>query len=59
MEISNPHGIAIGRHKGLIVFGSANKKANGFYTYDPATKQVAGPVMRVTGNPCYFHSFAK
>ncbi len=59
MEISNPHGIAIGRHKGLIVFGSANKKANGFYTYDPTTKQVAGPVMRVTGNPCYFHSFVK
>lgn len=59
MEISNPHGIAIGKHKNLIVFGSANKKANGFYTYNPTTKEVKGPVMRVTGNPCYFHSFAK
>ena len=59
MDISNPQGIAISKHKNLIVFGSSNKKANGFYTYDPATKQVAGPVMRVTGNPCYFHSFAK
>lgn len=58
MEISNPHGIAIGRHKHLIVFGSANKKANGFYTYNPQTKEVAGPIMQVKGNPSFFHSFA-
>ncbi|GAB6983216.1 hypothetical protein [Prevotella dentasini] len=59
MEISNPQGIAIGRYKNLMVFGSANKKANGFYTYNPATKEVAGPVMQVKGNPTFFHSFAK
>ena len=59
MEISNPQGIAIGRHKNLIVFGSANKKANGFYTYNPDTKEVAGPVVQVKGNPSFFHSFAK
>ncbi|MBB1529548.1 MAG: hypothetical protein HG466_002425, partial [Prevotella sp.] len=50
---------AIGRHKNLIVFGSANKKAVGFYTYNPETKEVAGPVMQVKGNPSFFHSFAK
>lgn len=59
MEISNPHVTAIGQHNGLIVFGSANKKANGFYTYNPKTQQVEGPVIRVQGNPCFFHSFAK
>lgn len=59
LEITNPHGIAIGQHKGLIVFGSSNKKANGFYTYNPATKEVAGPIIRVQGNPNFFHSFAK
>ena len=59
MEISNPQGIAIGKHKNLIVFGSANKKAVGFYTYNPETKEVAGPVMQVKGNPSFFHSFAK
>ena len=59
MEISNPQGVAIGRHKNLIVFGSANKKAVGFYTYNPETKEVAGPVMQVKGNPSFFHSFAK
>lgn len=59
MEISNPHVTAIGRYKDLIVFGSANKKANGFYTYNPKTQQVEGPVMRVQGNPCFFHSFEK
>lgn len=59
LEISNPQGIAIAKHKNLIVFGSANKKANGFYTYNPATKEVTGPVMQVKGNPSFFHSFAK
>ena len=59
MEISNPQGIAIGKHRNLIVFGSSNKKANGFYTYDPATKNVAGPIMQVKGNPSFFHSFAE
>ena len=59
MEISNPQGVAIGKHKNLIVFGSANKKAVGFYTYNPETKEVAGPVMQVKGNPSFFHSFAK
>lgn len=59
MEISNPQGIAIARHKDLIVFGSANKKANGFYTYNPSTQEVAGPVLLVKGNPGFFHSFAK
>ena len=59
MEVSNPQGIAIGRHKNMIVFGSANKKANGFYTYNPDTKEVAGPVIQVKGNPSFFHSFAK
>lgn len=59
MEISNPQGIAISKHKELIVFGSANKKANGFYTYNPETKEVAGPIMHVKGNPNFFYSFAK
>lgn len=59
MEISNPHTMAIGLHKGLVVFGSANTKANGFYTYDPKTQKVEGPVLSVQGNPCFFHSFAK
>ena len=59
MEIGNPQGISIGKHKNLIVFGSANKKANGFYTYNPDTKEVAGPVIQVKGNPSFFHSFEK
>ena len=59
MEISNPQGIAIAKHKNLIVFGSANKKATGFYTYNPDTKEVAGPILQVKGNPCFFHSFEK
>lgn len=59
MEISNPQGIAVAKHKNLIVFGSANKKATGFYTYNPETREVAGPIIQVTGNPCFFHSFEK
>lgn len=59
MEISNPQGIAVAKHKNMIVFGSANKEATGFYTYNPDTKEVAGPILQVKGNPCFFHSFAK
>lgn len=59
MEVGNPQGTAIGKHKNLIVFGSANKKANGFYTYNPETKEVKGPVLEVMGNPSFFYSFAK
>ena len=59
MEISNPQCIAVAKHKNLIVFGSANKKSTGFYTYNPDTKEVAGPILQVKGNPCFFHSFEK
>ena len=59
MEISNPQGIAVAKHKNMIVFGNANKKATGFYTYNPDTKKVAGPILQVKGNPCFFHSFEK
>ena len=59
MEISNPHTMAIGLHQGLVVYGSSNKQANGFYTYDPKTQKVEGPVISVQGIPCFFHSFAE
>lgn len=57
MEVSNPQGIAVGKYKDLIVFGSANAKADGFYTYNPSTGEVKGPVMKVQGNPTLFYSF--
>ncbi|MDD7317724.1 MAG: hypothetical protein SOZ80_07695 [Prevotella sp.] len=59
MPISNPHGIAIGKYKNLIVFGSANRKCNGFYTYDPETKKSSDAIVKVQGFPCFFHSYAK
>lgn len=59
MEISNPQGTAIGKHKNLFVFGSANKKNNAFYTYNPDTKEVKGPILEVMGNPSFFYSFAE
>lgn len=59
LEIGNPQGIAIAKHKGSIVFGSSNKKANGFYTYNPTTKKFEGEVMHVKGFPGFFHSFSK
>ena len=40
MEISNPQGIAVAKHKNLIVSSGANKKATGFYTYNSDTKEV-------------------
>ncbi|WP_036932117.1 hypothetical protein [Prevotella sp. HUN102] len=57
--VSTPFGEAIGRHKGVIVFGSANRDHNGFYTYDPESKKVTGPVVSVEGYPSFFYSFSK
>lgn len=57
--ISTPFGEAIGRYKGQIVFGSANKNDNGFYTYDLASKKIAGPIVKVEGYPSFFYSFAQ
>lgn len=59
MPISNPHGIAVGKHKNLIVFGNANKTSYGFYTYDPQGDKTEGPVITVQGSPSFFYSFAK
>ncbi len=59
LPVSNPHGVAIGMHKGLVVFGSANREHNGFYTFNPATQEVAGPVVKVQGWPSFFHSFTQ
>lgn len=59
MPISNPHGIAIGKHKNIIVFGNANTENYGFYTYDPQSNKTEGPVIKVQGSPSFFHSFAK
>lgn len=59
LPISNPQGIAIGKYKNLIVFGSANRKYNGLYTYNPATQEAAGPIVKVQGWPSFFHSYVK
>ena len=54
---SNGHGIAMGIHKGKIVYGSANEAYNGFCTYDPATGEIEKKVITVEGFPSFFYSF--
>ena len=56
---SNGHGIAMGIHKGKIVYGSANEEYNGFCTYDPNTGNIESRVITVTGFPSFFYSFEK
>ncbi|MCE2615826.1 MAG: hypothetical protein ACTTKN_02690 [Phocaeicola sp.] len=59
LDVSNPHGVAVGKHKNLIVFGNAGKKTTGFFSYEPTTGKVEGPVMNITGNPFFFYSYAE
>ncbi len=56
---SNGHGVAMGRHKGKMVYGSANDDYNGFSTVDLETGAVESKVATVDGFPSFFYSFEK
>ena len=56
---SNGHGVAMGTHKGKMVYGSANDEYNGFSTVDLATGAVETKVITVAGFPSFFYSFEK
>jgi len=56
---SNGHGVAMGQHKGKMVYGSANDEYNGFSTVDLETGAVETKVATVTGFPSFFYSFDK
>ena len=51
--------MAMGIHKGKIVYGSANDSYNGFCTYDPETGDIETKVITVSGFPSFFYSFEK
>ena len=59
LPLSNGHGVAMGRHKDKMVYGSANNEYNGFCTVDLATGAVEAKVITVTGFPSFFYSFEK
>ena len=54
---SNGHGVAMGKYKNTMVYGSANTEYNGFCTYDLTTGEVKTKVATVTGFPSFFYSF--
>ena len=56
---SNGHGVAMGQHKGKMVYGSANDEYNGFSTVDLETGAVENKVITVTGFPSFFYSFER
>ena len=59
MPLSNGHGVAMGQHKGKMVYGSANDEYNGFSTVDLETGAVETKVITVAGFPSFFYSFEK
>ena len=59
LPLTNGHGMAMGIHKGKIVYGSANDSYNGFCTYDPVTGDIETKAITVTGFPSFFYSFEK
>lgn len=54
---SNPHACAVAKYGNKVVYGLSNKTEYGFFSYDPATKKVEGPILKVTGNPLFFYSY--
>ena len=54
---SNPHACAVAKYGNKVVYGLSNKTRHGFFSYDPATKKVEGPILKVTGNPLFFYSY--
>ena len=54
---SNPHACAVAKYGDKVVYGLSNKTEHGFFSYDPATKKVEGPILKVTGNPLFFYSY--
>ena len=54
---SNPHACAVAKYGNKVVYGLSNKTEHGFFSYDPATKKVEGPILKVTGNPLFFYSY--
>ena len=50
---SNPHACAVAKYGDKVVYGLSNKTKRGFFSYDPATKKVEGPILKVTGNPLF------
>ena len=54
---SNPHACAVAKYGNKVVYGLSNTTEHGFFSYDPATKKVEGPILKVTGNPLFFYSY--
>ncbi len=54
---SNPHACAVAKYGNKVVYGLSNKTEHGLFSYDPATKKVEGPILKVTGNPLFFYSY--
>ncbi|MCR5044156.1 MAG: DUF4374 domain-containing protein [Bacteroidaceae bacterium] len=57
LPLSNGHGVAMGRYKNKMVYGSANAEYNGFSTVDLTTGKVENKVATVEGFPSFFYSF--
>ena len=51
LPISNPHSVAIGKYKDLIVYGCGNATSTGFYYFNTTTHKGWGPVIKTVGNP--------
>lgn len=57
MPMANSFSVGVYKYKNLIVFPNFSKSASGFYTYNPVTKEVKGPIVKTTGFPVVFHYF--
>jgi len=57
LPMANSFSAGVNEYKDLIVFPNFNKTTSAFYTYNPETGEVKGPIIETSGYPIFFHYF--
>ena len=59
LPISNPYSTGVCKYKDIIIWGSTNKDATGFYFYNPATRKVKNAAIKTVGFPGFIYYIKK
>lgn len=59
LPIGNPYSTGVCKYKDVIIWGSTNKEATGFYYYNPTTKKVKNAAIKTVGFPGFIYHIKK
>lgn len=59
LPIGNPYSTGVCRYKDILIWGSTNKDATGFYYYHPQTHQVQNAAIKTVGFPGFIYYIKK